>query len=81
MDIEIKNTKKPIEYIKAIRFLEERIDNILKHNEKELIWILEHKKVFTGGVPGTRSSDIQRKFLNLRVRLRLDTFSKSSLID
>ena len=33
MDIEIKNTKKPIEYIKAIRFLEERIDNILKHNE------------------------------------------------
>ena len=27
MDIEIKNTKKPIEYIKAIRFLEERIDD------------------------------------------------------
>ena len=49
MDIEIKNTKKPIEYIKAIRFLEERIDDILNHNEKELIWILEHPSIFTAG--------------------------------
>ena len=27
----------------------ERIDDILKHNEKELIWILEHPSVYTAG--------------------------------
>jgi len=49
MNIEIKNTKKPIEYTKAISFLEERIDKILKNEEKELIWILEHPSVYTAG--------------------------------
>ena len=64
MDIEIKNTKKPIEYIKAIRFLEERIDDILKHNEKELIWILEHPSVYTAG-SSYKESELLDKSVNL----------------
>jgi lipoyl(octanoyl) transferase len=49
MNIEIKNSKKPIEYVKAIKFLEERIDKILKKKEKELIWVLEHPSIYTAG--------------------------------
>ena len=64
MNIEIKNTKKPIEYIKAIRFLEERIDDILKHNEKELIWILEHPSVYTAG-SSYKENELLDKSINL----------------
>jgi len=49
MSIEIKISKKPIEYSKAINFLESRIDKILKNDEKELIWILEHPSIYTAG--------------------------------
>jgi len=49
MNIEIKISKKPIEYRKAINFLESRIDKIQKNEGKELIWILEHPSIYTAG--------------------------------
>ncbi len=64
MKIEIKNTKKPIEYTKAISILEERIDKILNCNAKELIWILEHKSVYTAG-SSYKKSEILDKSINL----------------
>ena len=35
MNIEIKKSKKPIEYAKAINFLEERIDKMLKKKARQ----------------------------------------------
>ena len=49
MTIEIKKSIKPIEYKKAIRFLEERLALIKENKKKELIWVLQHPKVFTAG--------------------------------
>ena len=49
MIIETKISKKPVIYKKAIKILENRIVNILKNNKPELIWILEHKNVYTAG--------------------------------
>ena len=49
MNIEIKKSKKPVEYAKAISFLENRIDKILKNKAPELIWILEHPSIYTAG--------------------------------
>ena len=49
MKIEIKKTKKPIEYERAIGFLEQRIDKIHINKEKELIWILNHPSIYTAG--------------------------------
>ena len=49
MDIEIKKSIKPINYKKAINLLEERVKNLTLNNEKELIWFLEHKSIFTAG--------------------------------
>ena len=64
MNIEIKNTKKPIEYVKAIRFLEERIDKILKNEGGELIWILEHPSVYTAGT-SYKENEILDKSINI----------------
>ena len=49
MNIEIKKSIKPINYFDAIKLLEERLDDLYVHKEKELIWILEHDEIFTAG--------------------------------
>ena len=49
MNIDIKNSKKPIKYIDAVTFLEKRIKKIYKKESNELIWILEHPNTFTAG--------------------------------
>ena len=49
MDIEIKKSIKPVNYKQAINLLEERVKNLTLNNEKELIWFLEHKSIFTAG--------------------------------
>ena len=49
MNIEIKKSVKPVNYTDAINFMEERLEQILKKNEKELIWTLEHNEIYTAG--------------------------------
>ena len=49
MNIEIKKSKKPIKYEKAIKFMEERLENINKNKSEELIWILKHDDIYTAG--------------------------------
>ena len=49
MNIEIKISKKPVEYDKAIKYLEARLDKIKEGKAKELIWILEHNDIYTAG--------------------------------
>ena len=50
MNIEIKKSTKPIEYLEAIKFLQGRVDKIIKKKGNELIWILEHPSTFTTGI-------------------------------
>ncbi len=50
MKIEIKKSKKPVDYYRAIRFLEKRMLNIHKKRASELIWVLEHPSVYTAGL-------------------------------
>ncbi len=49
MIIEIKKSVKPIKYKYAIGMLEDRLDQIRVNKNKELIWILEHEEIYTGG--------------------------------
>tara|TARA_B100000242_G_scaffold218964_1_gene160159 strand:- start:650 stop:1270 length:621 start_codon:yes stop_codon:yes gene_type:complete len=49
MDIEIKKSKKLVNYKSAINILEKRVQNLARNNGKELIWFLEHKPIFTAG--------------------------------
>jgi lipoyl(octanoyl) transferase len=50
MMIKIKKSIKPIKYEDAISLLEERLNEIVEKRGDELIWILEHKDVYTAGV-------------------------------
>ena len=53
MNIEIKITKKPVEYNKAITFLENRLIKLKNNKANELIWILEHPNTYTAGTSYT----------------------------
>ena len=64
MNIEIKISKKPIEYNKAIKYLEARLDKIKEGKAKELIWILEHNDIYTAG-----SSYKDNEILDKKIKL------------
>ena len=49
MNIEVKNSVKPVNYFDAINLLDTRLDQIHQNKEKELIWTLTHDEVFTAG--------------------------------
>tara|TARA_Y100000816_G_scaffold268709_1_gene231127 strand:- start:307 stop:930 length:624 start_codon:yes stop_codon:yes gene_type:complete len=49
MTIEIKKSVKPVKYKSAIIEMEEKLDQIKDNKSNELIWILEHEEVYTGG--------------------------------
>ena len=50
MNIEIKRSIKPVNYIKALNKMEKKVNDIItKNSQKELIWFLEHPALFTAG--------------------------------
>ena len=64
MNIEIKKSIKPIKYIDAIEFLEERLLDINNNKKGDLIWLLEHEEIYTGGT-SYKEEEILNKDINL----------------
>ena len=64
MNIEIKKSIKPVDYLDAVKFLEERVGEINKSEANELIWILEHPSTFTAGT-SFNESDILDKSIDI----------------
>jgi len=64
MNIEIKKSIKPIKYDDAIKFLEERLVDIINNKKSDLIWILEHEEIYTAGT-SYKEDEILNKDINL----------------
>ena len=64
MSIEIKKSIKPVNYLDAIKFLEDRVIKINNNQANELIWILEHPSTFTAG-PSSNKRDILDKSIDI----------------
>ena len=50
MTIEIKRSKKLVNYNTATKYLEKRVDDVASGKKPELLWLLEHSPVFTAGI-------------------------------
>ena len=61
MSIEIRFSKKPIPYKKAMLFLNKRVEEVKNGDNKELIWVLEHPKIYTAGVSFKQNEIIDKK--------------------
>jgi len=64
MNIEIKKSIKTIKYESAIKIMEERLEELHSERKNELIWILEHDAVYTGGA-NYKENEILDKSINL----------------
>ena len=64
MTIEVKNSVKPVDYLESIVILEKRGDDVLAGKKNELMWILEHNTVYTGGT-SSNNKDLIDKNLNI----------------
>ena len=63
MNIEIKKSIKPIKYNLALEQMELRLKQIASGMGNELIWILEHEEIFTGGT-SYKENEILDKSIN-----------------
>ena len=64
MNIEIKKSKKPVKYDAAIKFMENRLDDLNDKKCKELIWVLEHYELYTAGT-SSKESEILDKSIKI----------------
>ena len=48
--MEIKISKKPIDYKKAMLSLDKRVDEVYMNKNQELLWLLKHPNLYTGGI-------------------------------
>ena len=64
MNIEIKKSIKPIKYLQAIKFLEQRLTDINNNKKSDLIWVLEHEEIYTAGT-SYKEAEILNKDIDL----------------
>ena len=60
MNIEVKNSVKPVDYNKSMEILERRVEDILLGRKNELLWILEHDTVYTAGTSSSEKDLINK---------------------
>ena len=61
MNIEVKNSIKPVDYNVSMKILERRVEDVLLGKKNELLWILEHNTVYTAGTSSKREDLINKK--------------------
>ena len=61
MNIEVKNSVKAVEYSESMKILEKRVIDVLSGKKKELLWILEHKNVYTAGASSNQFDLVDKK--------------------
>ncbi len=66
MNIEIKKSKKPIKYENAIKLMEQRLLDIHQNKSKELVWVLEHKDLYTAGTSYSEKEIIDKSIKILK---------------
>ena len=64
MSIKIKISRKPVEYDKAISYLEKKVRLLNSQKEDELLWILSHPNTYTAGI-STSSDEIIDKSIKI----------------
>ena len=64
MTIEVKISNKAVDYLKSIKILEKRVKDVHEGKKGELVWILEHRPIYTAGT-SSREDDLIDKRINV----------------
>jgi len=60
ISIETLISRNYIDYLKAIKFMEQRVEGIINKKELELIWLLSHPNIYTVGITSNKKDFIQK---------------------
>ena len=60
MNIEVKISIKPVDYVESMKILEQRVQDVFLGQKDELLWILEHKLVYTAGTSSNNNDLIDK---------------------
>ena len=60
MNIEVKNSVKPVDYSDSMKILERRVSDVFLDKKDELLWILEHSTVYTAGTSSNEKDLIDK---------------------
>ena len=66
MNIEVKYSVKPIDYIDSMKILEKRVKDVFSGKKDELLWILEHNTVYTAGTSSNEKDLIDKNIHVIR---------------
>ena len=66
MIIEVKISKKLVPYKRAMNLLEKRVVDVKNGKKKELLWILEHPIIYTGGIRSKDSEILDKNIKYIR---------------
>ncbi len=61
MNIEIKKSIKTVKYNFALNKMERRLEELYNKKNRELIWLLEHEEVYTGGTSYKENEILDKK--------------------
>ena len=61
MTIEVKISNKAVDYLKSIKILEKRVNDVHEGKKNELLWILEHNLIYTAGTSSNEEDLIDKK--------------------
>ena len=64
MNIEVKNSVKPVDYAESMIMLEQRVNDVILGRKNELLWVLEHTSVYTAGT-SAKEKDLLDKNLTV----------------
>jgi len=59
--MEVKNSKKPVDYVKSMKLLEKRVNDVFLDKKDELLWILEHETTYTAGTSAKEEDLLDKK--------------------
>ena len=64
MNIEVKNSVKPVDYNESMIILEKRVEEVSLGKKNELLWVLEHNTIYTAG-----SSSNEKDVINKNIKI------------
>tara|TARA_B100000029_G_scaffold53939_1_gene48952 strand:+ start:5318 stop:5935 length:618 start_codon:yes stop_codon:yes gene_type:complete len=68
MNIEVKYSVKPVDYVDSMKILEKRVDDVISGKKCEFLWILEHKTVYTAGTSYNYKDVINKKLKIIKTK-------------
>jgi lipoyl(octanoyl) transferase len=66
MKIEVKISKKRIDYEQSMQILEKRVDDVINGKKNELLWVIEHNSVYTAGASSKDADLIDKNIKTIK---------------